>query len=188
MTSPTLFDLEEQLADVPMPVVLPGLWTVQLRVYGHPAPQGSKRPFAIRRKGANGEWEYTGKTAMVESSKKGVDTWRGDVRKAAEEYYSGPILDGCLVAEMVFTAERPKSHHRTGRNAHLLRDGAPRRPEGKPDLSKLVRSTEDALTGLVWHDDSRVVEYTRVAKVYAGEDIDALDRPGAIIRIRPLEA
>jgi hypothetical protein len=45
-------------------------------------------------------------------------------------------------------------------------------------------STEDALTDAgVWEDDSRVVEYKRLAKVFPGEDVDALDVPGAVIRI-----
>ncbi len=39
-----------------------------------------------------------------------------------------------------------------------------------PDLSKLLRSTEDALTTSgVWTDDGRVVAYRLLAKVYPGE-------------------
>ena len=51
-------------------------------------------------------------------------------------------------------------------------------------MSKLARSTEDALTDAgLWRDDSRVVEYTRLAKVWANEDRDALGVPGAVIRV-----
>lgn len=86
---------------------------------------------------------------------------------------------------MVFAMARPKGHYRTGRNAHLLRDGAPPYPAGTPDLSKLCRATEDALTdaGVVWADDAQVVEYTRLAKVYAGQPGE-LAVPGAVIMIR----
>ncbi len=53
----------------------------------------------------------------------------------------------------------------------------------RPDLSKLVRSTEDALSDAgAWEDDARVVECL-ARKVYAG-DPDALHIPGAVIRIR----
>lgn len=151
-------------------------------VRGIPAPQGSKSS-----KGVN---KVTGKVNMVESSKTGVDLWRGDVMRAAREIVEAnpaafPLV-GALAASMVFSRRRPAIHYRTGRNAHLLRDSAPSRPATKPDLSKLIRSTEDALTvaGL-WKDDALVVEYRRLAKVWCNEDPDSLDTPGAKIVITP---
>lgn len=55
--------------------------------------------------------------------------------------------------------------------------------------SELARSTEDALTdaGLIV-DDARIVEYSRPAKVFPGEDIDALEAPGVRITITRLIA
>src|SRR5699024_4862859 len=95
---------------------------VALVVHGRPAPQGSKKGFATR----------TGKVAMVEMSKH-VKPWRSDVRDAALSFlYSTDRtrfpLDGPLLVDMVFTAARPASHYRTGRNAHLLKASAPLRP------------------------------------------------------------
>jgi Holliday junction resolvase RusA-like endonuclease len=148
-----------------------------ISVRGAPAPQGSKR--------------HMGHGVMIESSRH-VKPWRDAVRSDAAAAaralagWAGP-LDGALTVDMVFTFTRPKGHYRTGRNAHLLRSGAPQRPAGAPDLSKLARATEDALTDAgIWVDDARVVEYGRLAKVYAGEDPDALDSPGAVIRVRRL--
>jgi hypothetical protein len=137
---------------------------------------------------------------MVESSKH-VKPWRDAVRSDAadaighlDDEWPGlparhrPPLDCPLVVDMVFTFARPKSHYRTGRNAHLLRDAAPPHPTGPPDLSKLARSTEDALTDAgVWRDDALVVAYGQLAKVYPGTHPDALDSPGAVIRIRPTQ-
>jgi crossover junction endodeoxyribonuclease RusA len=86
---------------------------------------------------------------------------------------------------MVFSFARPKSHYRTGRNAHLLRDGIPGQPMSAPDLSKLARATEDALTDAgVWTDDARVSEYLRLAKVWCGSDPGALPVPGVRIEVR----
>ncbi len=159
---------------------------ITIVVHGTPAPQGSKRAIVHK---------STGRAVVMESSKK-VKPWRSAVVDRAvgareQQGLAGLLpepLDGPLVADMVFTLARPKSHYRTGKNAHLLRGDAPVRPEGTPDLSKLARSTEDALTDAgVWRDDARVVEYGRLAKVYAGEDPDALDTPGAVIRVRPYE-
>lgn len=138
-----------------------------ITVHGTPAPQGSKKGFFNK---------HTGRVQMVESSAK-VKPWREAVRSTAETF--GKPLDEPLFVEMVFTMPKPLS--------------APKRrrtwPDRTPDLSKLVRSTEDALTDAgVWRDDARVVEYGRLAKVYPGEDPDALDSPGAVIRIYTLGA
>ncbi|MFD4257767.1 RusA family crossover junction endodeoxyribonuclease [Streptomyces sp. NPDC058534] len=150
---------------------------ITITAFGLPAPQGSKR--------------HIGRGVMVESSKK-VKPWRQDVKHAAlditEAHGDWTVLDGPLAVSMVFTFDRPKGHYRTGRNAHLLRDAAPPRPAGMPDLSKLVRSTEDALTGVVWKDDARVVEYVRLGKWYAGTTAaDVLTVPGCVIRVWPLD-
>jgi len=150
-------------------------------VYGRPAPQGSKRAFTHPR---------TGKAMLIEQVQANIKLWRDDVRNVAQGWldHCGPrdLLCGPLAVTMVFSAARPKNHYRTGRNAHLLRDSAPTRPASTPDLSKLARSTEDALTGVIWKDDAQIVEYRRLAKVYVGEDPLALDRPGAQIVITPL--
>jgi Holliday junction resolvase RusA-like endonuclease len=150
---------------------------VMIRVHGTPAPQGSKRPFRN---------QHTGRLHMTEQSKR-VAPWRQDVKHAALAVVGQDwtLLDGPLAASMVFSFPRPRGHWRTGRNAHLLRDSAPRRPFGVPDLSKLIRSTEDALTGVVWVDDARVVEYVRLGKFYAGTDdvADVLGTPGCVIRV-----
>lgn len=157
---------------------------IEFVVYGRPAPQGSKQAFAIY-KGRKGAKVFTGRVAQVEMSKY-VKPWRESVAAAALALDILEPLEGPLVASMVFSIARPKSHYRTGRNAHLLRDSAPVAPACTPDLSKICRATEDALTGIVWKDDALVVRYEGFAKVYAGSDEpDALDAPGAVIRVRP---
>lgn len=177
MNAPTLFETDPLRLDTqPVPAVVhTDTAALTITVFGDPAPQGSKR--------------HVGHGVMLESSKK-VKPWRQAVRTDAVHAiddqrlcWTGP-LDGPLLLEMVFTFARPRGHYRTGRNAHLLRDGAPARPATYPDLSKLARSTEDALKEAgVYADDSRVVEYRRLAKVYVGTDPDALASPGAVIRV-----
>lgn len=135
---------------------------IEFTVYGLPAPQGSKR--------------YVGNGRMIESSKK-VRPWREAVKWAAREAMAAAgiasPLDAPLVASMTFTMPRPKSAPKSRRHA-----------DRKPDLSKLIRSTEDALTdaGLI-ADDARIVMFDRAAKVYPGEGADALLSPGARIRL-----
>jgi crossover junction endodeoxyribonuclease RusA len=166
-TSADLF-ADRQLAIGDVTYVTPPA-TIRIVVYGSPAPQGSKA-FKGTFVGKDGRTHGI----MAESSKK-VRPWRNDVKEAALLVRNGaPPLDGPLAVRMIFTVPKPAS--------------APKRrrlyPMRKPDVSKLARSTEDALTDAgIWTDDARITEYTRLAKVYPGEDPDALEACGAIIEI-----
>jgi Holliday junction resolvase RusA-like endonuclease len=140
---------------------------ITIVVYGEPAPQGSKRFVGVR----------AGRGVMVESSKK-VKPWRQDVAAAALTsraiYHLVGAIAGPVRVKMVFTVRKPLSAPKRRRTY----------PSAKPDLSKLARATEDALTTAgIWEDDARVVEYSRLAKVFPGEDPDALDSPGVLIDI-----
>src|SRR5206468_58994 len=66
---------------------------------------------------------------------------------------TGPVDVG-----LYFYFPRPKSHYRTGRNSHLLKDPATEYKPSKPDLDKLVRAALDAITqsGRIWRDDAQV--------------------------------
>lgn len=145
-----------------------------ITVYGLPAPQGSKR--------------HVGRGIMVESSKH-LAPWREDVKQAAlralDEHPDWDREAKQVAAHMVFTLPRPRSHYRTGKFAHLLRDGAPLLHGTKPDLDKLLRSTGDALTAAgVYADDSRLAQVYAV-KTYPVSvgNPGALDRPGARITL-----
>jgi Holliday junction resolvase RusA-like endonuclease len=144
---------------------------ITITAYGRPAPQGSKR--------------HVGGGRMVESSK-ALGPWRDAVKAAALQLRTADWtpLDGPLSVSMVFTFARPKSHYRTGRNAALLRADAPAQPQTAPDLSKLIRASEDALTDAgIWADDARVVNFAETGKFYAGDAPHTLTSPGAVIRI-----
>ena len=143
-----------------------------LDVRGRPAPQGSKKGFATFA-GSGADRQVTG-IRQVEMSPH-VKTWRGDVKDAAEKLTKADgytLLDGPLRVRMVFTVHKPKNRPKRRRTW----------PDSMPDLSKLCRATEDALTAAgVWKDDARVVEYARLAKVFPGEDPDSLPVPGVRI-------
>jgi crossover junction endodeoxyribonuclease RusA len=153
--------------------------SIEIIVLGTPAPQGSKRGFAVKAKGA-----YTGKVAQVESSAK-VKPWRMAVKYAAlNEIALGvtpyETMRGPVVLGVTFRLPRPKGHYGTGRNAGLLKPSAPWFPAGRPDLDKLLRSTFDALGEAgVWGDDAQVV------KVYGSKEYATDYAPtGATIRVK----
>lgn len=129
-------------------------WPLHVFVPGRVAPQGSKRAMGPGR--------------MVEMSQY-VGTWRDDVRAACLQAWRRPPLDGPLLFEVEFIRRRPASAPKRSTPADST----------APDLSKLVRSTEDAITSAgVWHDDARVIctlAWKRIAEI--GEV------PGAHIRI-----
>lgn len=116
---------------------------------------------------------------MIESSKN-VKPWRESVKQAALDVRGQlPPIDEPVIVRMVFTMPKPASAPKSRRTW----------PARMPDLSKLARSTEDALSDAgIWRDDARVVEYERLAKVYPGEDAEALDSPGVRIEIRRVAA
>lgn len=112
---------------------------------------------------------------MVESSKK-VVPWRQAVVYAANEVLGSSDwpqgIPGPVRLEITFTLPRPKS---AKKNAV---------PATRPDVSKLARSTEDALTDAgVYADDGRIVELL-VRKSYPGQHSDSLRVPGAVIHVR----
>jgi hypothetical protein len=168
-------------------------------VYGRPRPQGSKVAYAIKRgRPSLGETPaYTGGVRMFEQNDPTLRAWRQDVIAAVRAQIScgcgqpgcDLLLDGFpwtgpVAASMIFTFARPASHHRTGRNSALLRAGAPAKPTGPPDLGKLARAVEDALTVAgVYRDDAQIVEYLRLAKAYAGHDPDGPKREGLLLRL-----
>ncbi|OPC85178.1 hypothetical protein B4N89_20780 [Embleya scabrispora] len=136
---------------------------LEVVAYGIPAPQGSKR--------------HVGGGRLIESSKR-VKPWREAVCLAVREVLDGTGADplgGPLAVEIVLTVVKPASAPKRRTTWPITRYSG--------DLDKLVRATFDALTdsGAI-EDDSRVVEVT-ATKVYPEEGVDALRRPGAVIRV-----
>jgi len=170
--------------------------TIRFTVYGEPKAGGNKR-ISVR-----------GGRAHIYESTKGTATWRDSVVYAAREKMQalqrqedeivskGPSLwplTSPLSLTVVFTLPRPKT--------------APKKrlwPDHKPDLSKAIRSTEDALTDAgVIRDDALFVRH-EIWKVFPrpwgfprSTDHEALscdrklrlfemDTPGAVIEVRSL--
>jgi len=134
---------------------------VAFTVFGLAAPAGSKRALpAGGRPGA--------RPIIVDDSKRSRPWKRQVAQVAGTTMMSRPLLDGPLELHVVFYVPRPKGHYGTGRNAGTVKASAPAWPTVKPDLTKLVRAVEDAMTGIVWRDDSQIVKQV-VTKKYTTE-------------------
>ena len=133
-------------------------------VPGVPRPGGSKRGFIV------------GKRVIITDACKGSKTWKDTVAAFAADYWRPrQPLTGILRVEFTFYMPRPMSHYRTGTHCDDLRADAPRYHSGKPDVLKLSRSTEDALSGIVWRDDCLIAD-ERIVKMYG-------TTPGALIAV-----
>lgn len=142
-------------------------WPIHIVVYGKASPAGSKKGFVN---------PNTGRVVIVDDAKKSRP-WKNHVADVAMDQYDGPVLTCALDVEMIFVSARLKSHYGTGRNAEVLKDSAPLQPTVMPDVLKLARGVEDALTGVVYRDDAQIVNES-LQKRYG-------DRERVEIRIRP---
>lgn len=145
--------------------------TIHLWVYGKPAGSGSKTAYRTPK----------GKMIVTPASKY-QKPWQEAVKWSflQSEYAKMIPLTEPLAVDITFILPRSKSHFGTGKNAGKLKISAPMYPATRPDIEKLARSTNDALTGLVWKDDSQIVSLI-LQKIYG-------DRSGARIEIRKREA
>jgi crossover junction endodeoxyribonuclease RusA len=136
---------------------------ITITVDGKPATQGNHR---------------VNKYGAIYETSKAIGPWREAIRAETQRACDMPLA-GPIEVKVVFRLIRPKSHYRTGRNAHLVKDGAPRYPDGKPDEDKLKRAVNDGLTagGAFW-DDAQIV-HSDVWKVYAGPG----EKPGVDITV-----
>lgn len=141
--------------------------TIRLTVYGAAQPQGNKTGFA-----------RGGRVVMVEGrrpeSREAFKSWREAVAtegRAWQAEHGQVLLDEPVGLTAVFHLPKPSSAPKWKLWAR-----------GRPDVDKLARGVLDALTGVVWVDDSRVVSL-HVQKPYA---IDG--PPRAEIVIEPLGA
>lgn len=125
---------------------------IRFKVYGVPVPQGSMRAFNV-----NGRARIS-QGGSAESRRK-LGDWRQaigeEARRALPE--DATLLEGPVYVTVSFLLPKPKSAPKKLR--HCTK---------KPDLDKLLRALLDALSGVIFTDDSQVVSLT-AAKSYAIE-------------------
>lgn len=144
---------------------------ISFTVHGHPQPAGSKRGF----------YNHKTQRVIITDDAKKSRPWKAVVSDAAAEAMQGAaLLDGPLMLGLEFYFPRPKGHYGTGRNAGIVKTSAPAIPTVKPDLLKLARAVEDALTGIVYRDDAQIAR--EILDKFYGE-------PARVeIRVRRLDA
>lgn len=138
---------------------------IKFFVPGIPAPGGSKKAFYNPK---------TKKISVVDDCKRNKP-WRERVASFAYNHRPDNLIACAIDLSVDFIMPRPKSHYGVGRNCDKLKPSAPKFCTKKPDATKLLRALEDALTGMIWRDDSQIVKQT--VRKHWGE------KPGALVKI-----
>lgn len=146
---------------------------LEVEVGGKHVPAGSKNGNAVRFKDERGKWkvkivtdkdgnehaQVTVSDVNASKLKKRAGEIQAAVLEVAREVgFTMPHKDTPVAVACTFFRPRPATtQYGSGRNARVLKDSAPAYPVAAPDATKLWRGFEDALTGVLWHDDARVV-------------------------------
>lgn len=136
--------------------------TIEFAVLGEPSPEGSTKAFYIPK---------LNRTVITHQNQKSLEAWRNRVATEAQRMIEDLpwVADGdsAYTVDVEFVLSRPASIS-AHRRLH---------PIVKPDIDKLIRAINDALTGILFCDDCQVVSMSVVKDYNDGQ------RPGAYITV-----
>lgn len=152
---------------------------LRFAVPGHPRAQGSKSARIVGKRVVLVELADMAKKTRPGG---GLKRWRKRVaaRALVEMHADGlELFDGPVELTVEFVLPRPAGHYTKA--GGRLKKSAPAFP-ALPDLSKLVRAIEDAMSGVVYNDDRQIVR-TVSSKRYAARG----GIGGALVGVREIE-
>lgn len=130
-------------------------------VPGKPDAQGSMKGFV------------RGNRAILVHNSKGLLPWRNAIAYAAREagWDGRVLLDGALRVHATFYYRRPRSQY--AKDGTVKKSAPPFPHKSGKDTDKLQRAVGDALNGIVWTDDRRIVSWNpwRLWRDVEGADI-----------------
>ena len=116
--------------------------SISFTVYGNPIPKARARTVRLK----------NGLTTTYTPEK--TENWEDMIRLQILKHKPDKLLDSALALKATFVLQRGKS--------------IPKKrlyPETKPDLDNLLKSLTDAMEGIIYTNDSRIVK-KEVEKVY----------------------
>lgn len=155
---------------------------------GIPAPGGSKTAFVAKRRDGSIVMRPGTNQPIVnvtDAGGKANKEWRKVVSWWGKKFMMGSKPFPCAMkVEFLFFLRRPNDHFIGGnRERGTLKPDAPAYHVSPPDALKFARSTEDALTRILWLDDAQNVRISS-EKRFAGPN----DQTGCIVRLELLTA
>lgn len=128
----------------------------------------------------------TGRPFVKANNERKLKRWKAQAASIAGAAYRTRMIPKTepLIVGIDFYRARNKTHFGTGRNAELLKASAPPYPITAPDIDKLTRSVLDAMTGVIYANDSQVVAL-QVRKLYAASAAE--ERTEVAVRRQEIE-
>jgi Holliday junction resolvase RusA-like endonuclease len=147
--------------------------SLRVVVYGSPKPAGSKRAFKWQAKDGRSGVSVTDANPKAKG-------WKGQVAQVVGEKMAGrELFDGPLALTLHFYVARPRGHF--GKSGLSAKGRRTPYPAVRPDVLKLARGVEDAMSGVVYRDDAQIV-VERLVKEY-GEP----ERVEIVVEALPVE-
>lgn len=134
---------------------------IAFQVPGIPVPKGSATAFVVK-----------GRAIVTQTNRAKQKPWASLISVTAQNrmrILNENISLNPISIHLDFYMPRPKAHYHTGAKSHLLKTTAPKYHTSKPDIDKLTRLVLDALTGIIWKDDSQVSKQSAI-KLYSVEN------------------
>ena len=128
---------------------------VAFEVFGIAQAKGNARAFVPKSWATKAAAEGKAPRAVVTLDHAKSKGWEQLVKEQAQTVAAGGVFIGPVVLTVTFRLPRPQSLPK--RCLHHTK---------KPDVDKLVRATNDALTGVLYIDDSQIVDL-HARKCYA---------------------
>ncbi len=117
---------------------------IAFTVYGNAKPKGSTRPFLVNRN----QVERGQRPVIVTTGNNpNAKEWQQLVSVSAQQHRPEKPYQGAVAVELKFYFNRPKSVSEKKRPYHTV----------KPDIDKLCRNILDALSGIIYNDDTQVI-------------------------------
>ncbi len=140
---------------------------IEFFVQGKPRPRGSKTAMPVYR-GTKKDRQPVIKDGRIVmryvDAAKGSGDWMAAIAKEAEQFRCEPLWDCAITMHCVFCYPRLPTHLSTAKKATpgQLRPSAPMFKVTMPDVLKLGRAVEDALKGVIYVDDARIVKHSSI--------------------------
>lgn len=129
---------------------------IEIEVTGHPVAKGRARSAAVPKRGGGFATDKNGRPVISHITPAATRAWEADAKAQAREAmgqqapWTKPII---LTVDI--TLAIPQSW--PAWKAEAAEKGQIK-PTGKPDYDNLLKAASDALNGVVWIDDSQVIE------------------------------
>ena len=150
----------------------------KLQIEGIPVSGGSKTAVFFKKKGPavsrRPSFAMVDTADMRKKDPGARKRWMNLISTMAQCHFKQDMIEGPVILKMDFFMPRPKSHFRSGKYSHIMKDSAPTYHIVKPDEDKLLRPAQDALSGICWGDDCQIVD-VHVTKQYTEKGKEGVD-------------